>query len=150
VNLKLLKMKKVMLIALAVGLSLTANVWAQVPNYVPTNGLVGYWPFNGNANDESANGNNGTVNGATLSADRFGNANKAYSFDGVDDYITINNTVGNFGTSDFTISLWYLANNLNASHLINKRYNESCGNWWEFRKEGFAVDQNSCINPLCI
>jgi hypothetical protein len=148
VNLKLLKMKKVMLIALAVGLSLTANVWAQVPNYVPTNGLVGYWPFNGNANDESGNGNNGTVNGATLSADRFGNANKAYSFDGVDDYITINNTVGNFGTSDFTISLWYLANNLNASHLINKRYNESCGNWWEFRKEGFAVDQNSCINLL--
>ncbi len=141
-------MKKVMLIALAVGLSLTANVWAQVPNYVPTNGLVGYWPFNGNANDESGNGNNGTVNGATLSADRFGNANKAYSFDGVDDYITINNTVGNFGTSDFTISLWYLANNLNASHLINKRYNESCGNWWEFRKEGFAVDQNSCINLL--
>jgi hypothetical protein len=35
---------------------------AQVPSYVPTNGLVGWWPFNGNANDESGNGNNGTVN----------------------------------------------------------------------------------------
>ena len=24
---------------------------AQVPSYIPQNGLVGYWPFNGNAND---------------------------------------------------------------------------------------------------
>ena len=80
-------MKKVMFTAFAVGLSMTASVMAQVPSYVPTNGLVGWWPFNGNANDESGNGNNGTVNGATLTADRFGNANSAYSFDGVDDYI---------------------------------------------------------------
>jgi hypothetical protein len=46
------------------------------------NGLVGYWPFCGNANDASGNNNNGTVNGATLTTDRFGNANSAYSFDG--------------------------------------------------------------------
>ncbi len=44
----------------------------QIPSYVPTNGLVGWWPFNGNANDESGNGNNGTVNGASLTSDRFG------------------------------------------------------------------------------
>jgi hypothetical protein len=42
---------------------------AQVPSYVPSNGLVGWWPFNGNANDETGNGNNGTVNGATLTTD---------------------------------------------------------------------------------
>jgi hypothetical protein len=62
---------------------------AQIPNYVPSNGLVGWWPFNGNANDESGNGNNGTVNGATLTTDRFGVANKAYSFDGVNDFIEV-------------------------------------------------------------
>jgi hypothetical protein len=59
-------------------------------NPLPSNlqqGLVGYWPFCGNANDESGNGNDGTVNGATLTEDRFGNANAAYSFDGVNDYI---------------------------------------------------------------
>jgi hypothetical protein len=50
---------------------------AQIPSYVPTSGLVGWWPFNGNANDECGNGNNGTVNGATLTTDRFGVANKA-------------------------------------------------------------------------
>ena len=44
------------------------------------NQLIGYWPFCGNANDESGNGNNGTVNGATLTTDRFGNPNSAYSF----------------------------------------------------------------------
>jgi hypothetical protein len=50
--------------------------------------LVAYFPFNGNANDESGNGNNGAVYGATLTTDRFGNANSAYSFDG-NDYIVI-------------------------------------------------------------
>jgi hypothetical protein len=55
--------------------------YAQVPSYVPSNGLVAYYPFNGNANDASGNGNNGTVNGATLTSDRFGNVNKAINFD---------------------------------------------------------------------
>jgi len=39
---------------------------AQPPSYVPTNGLIGWWPLNGNGNDESGNGNNGVINGATL------------------------------------------------------------------------------------
>ena len=81
-----------MFTAFALGLSLTANVIAQVPSYVPTNGLVGWWPFNGNANDGSGNGNNGTVNGATLTADRFGNSSEAFSFDGVDDRVEVNNS----------------------------------------------------------
>ncbi len=94
-----------MFAAFAVGLGLTANLWAQVPSYVPTNGLVGWWPFNGNANDESGNGNNGTVNGATLTTDRFGNASKAYSFDGVNDFIATNYP-GILGFSDRSVSFW--------------------------------------------
>jgi hypothetical protein len=43
-----------------------------------TNGLVGYYPFNGNANDVSGNGHNGTVYGATLASDRFKQPNQAY------------------------------------------------------------------------
>jgi len=49
---------------------------------IPTDGLVAYYPFNGNANDESGNGNDGTVYGATLTVDRFGVNSKAYYFDG--------------------------------------------------------------------
>ena len=59
--------------------ALSINAFGQVPNYVPTNGLVGWWGFNGNANDESGNGNNGTVNGnATLSIGYDGSNNSAY------------------------------------------------------------------------
>ena len=63
---------------LIVGLGLAVNGYSQ--SFL-TNGLVAYYPFNGNANDESGHGNNGTVYGATLTADRFGRANSAYSFD---------------------------------------------------------------------
>jgi hypothetical protein len=71
-------------------------------------GLVAYYPFNGNANDESNNANDGVVNGATLVPDRFGNPDAAYSFDGVDDYILLGNsdvfTLGEYPT--FTLSYW--------------------------------------------
>jgi hypothetical protein len=53
----------------------------------PIDGLVGWWPFNGNANDESGNGNHGIVDGAILTNDRFGKEQSAYSFDG-NDFIT--------------------------------------------------------------
>ncbi len=85
---------------------ITSSLVAQIPSYVPTNGLVGYWPFNGNANDESGNGNNGTVNGATLTADRNGNANSAYSFDGVDDFIQGNFNNFPLGGNSRSISAW--------------------------------------------
>jgi hypothetical protein len=111
VKLKLLKMKKSMFTAFALGLCLTANLMAQVPNYVPTNGLVGWWPFNGNANDESGNGNNGTVNGATLTTDRFGVANKAYSFDGVDDFIEFGDIQSLNNSNAFSVSVFFNYNN---------------------------------------
>ena len=50
--------------------------------------MVAYYPFNGNANDESGNGYHGTVTGAMLIADRFGNPDSAYSLDG-NDYIEV-------------------------------------------------------------
>jgi hypothetical protein len=69
------------------------------------NGLVGYWPFCGNANDESGNGNHGTVNGATLTIDRFGNMNAAYSFNGLSDYIQ--GYLSGIGNTEFTsLSAW--------------------------------------------
>lgn len=69
-------------------------------------GLILYLPFNGNAKDESGNAFNGTVNGPTLSTDRFGNENKAYAFDGVDDYIFIGNPPLLQITNAITISAW--------------------------------------------
>ena len=96
--------------------SATGNV-AQNCN-LPANlqtGLVGYWPFCGNANDVSGNANNGTVNGATLTTDRLGNANSAYSFDGISNYIDVTNAFFNNGWQDYTLSLWFNANSTTAT-----------------------------------
>jgi hypothetical protein len=94
--------------------------YAQVPSYVPTNGLVGWWPFNGNANDESGNGNNGTVNGATLTTDRFGVASKAYSFDA--NKILVNNNPSLNLQGGFTFNCWVLLNGNTSDNTIISKY----------------------------
>ena len=87
----------------------TQTLVAQVPSYVPTNGLVGYWPFNGNANDASGNGNNGTVNGATLTADRYGNSNSAYYFSSSGCNTRIDTQINTSSIqTGLTISIWIL------------------------------------------
>ena len=100
-------------------LTLSATTFAQIPSYVPSNGLVGWWPFNGNANDESGNGNNGTVNGATLTTDRFGAADKAYSFDGVNDLIRVAHQTSLNLTGDYSISVWFIGDYQN---IINNNW----------------------------
>jgi hypothetical protein len=69
-------------------------------------GLVAYYPFNGNANDESGNGNHGQASGATLTQDRFGNPDSAYYFDGVDNYIEIPDNDTLDITNAITITAW--------------------------------------------
>ena len=107
-----MKKKSLLITVIAIfGFAIIARA-QTVPSYVPTSGLVGWWPFTGNANDSSGNGNNGTVNGATLTIDRFGNNNTAYSFDGnseilmsVDSLPTLN--------SNRTLSIWCYSQNYN-------------------------------------
>jgi hypothetical protein len=69
-------------------------------------GLVANFPFSGNAKDESGFGNNGTVNGATLTADRVGQPNSAYHFDGVDDYIRTADSPSLNLTGNLSIAAW--------------------------------------------
>ena len=95
-------------------LSSATLTMAQIPSYVPTNGLQGWWPFNCNANDESGNGHHGTVTGATLTTDRFGAANSAYNFNGASRIVT--NYAGVLGTSSRSISFWYNFNTINNSN----------------------------------
>jgi hypothetical protein len=99
-------MKKLILsILVAVGLIGSASAASLTGDL--TNGLIAYYGFNGNANDSSANGYNGSVYGAMLSNDRYGIANSAYNFNGTGDYIDLGNQAGfNFGYGSFTISAW--------------------------------------------
>jgi hypothetical protein len=106
-------------------------------------GLVGYWPFCGNANDESGNGNNGTVNGATLTADRFGNQASAYSFNSNylghtsgAEYIRCSKE-GPKGGKSRTFTLWVKTDSLSISSLNNTLIsyggNEFAGSSNQFR-----------------
>ena len=71
-----------------------------------TNGLAAFYPFNGNANDESGNGNNGVAKGALLSPNQFGKPNQAYKFNGTDSYIEIPKSTA-FDSEDYTLSMWF-------------------------------------------
>ncbi|MBN1302664.1 MAG: T9SS type A sorting domain-containing protein [Melioribacteraceae bacterium] len=105
--------------------------------------LIVYFPFNGNANDESGNQNNCTVFGASLTTDRFGNPNSAYSFDGGDDFIISDNEVSWEGlglNENMTVSYWALADTTwpmnpggdGLSLAVNNAASDiaQTGNWW--------------------
>jgi hypothetical protein len=119
---------------------------AQIPSYVPTNGLVGWWPFNGNANDESGNGNNGTVFGATLTTDRNGNLGKAYSFNGTSDYIKMLNP-GPLGSNSRSVSVWVKTTD-NTSYSVvlswgNGAVSQDFNLWSNYVCTGFTFDINT-------
>jgi hypothetical protein len=137
-----MKTKKAYLMILMSALSIL-NAYSQIPSYVPSNGLIGYWPFNGNANDETVNGNNGTVNGATLTTDRNGVANRAYSFNDIDNYITIlaSNTLS-FG-NQFSISIWFNRNVSSNNDRIFSFEKAHSPDGYQFR---FAIDVNTIDN----
>src|SRR5215469_4321208 len=69
-------------------------------------GLMAYYPFSGNAKDASGNGNNPIFNNATLTTDVYGNANSAYYFNGIDNYMEIPNSASlNMGNT-ISICAW--------------------------------------------
>jgi hypothetical protein len=143
-------MKKQLLI-LATAL-ISISTFAQIPTYVPANGLVGWWPFNGNANDESGNGNHGTVNGATLTQDRYGNTNMAYSFDGVSQNIEVSNS-NSLNPLEISISVWIfpLTNNVciisknDPSNATAKSFRLSHQDFWQ-SQHGLATSYGQVKN----
>jgi hypothetical protein len=99
-------MKKLANIALIIFLSL----WNASTALADINdGLAGYWSFNGNAHDESGNGNHASVNQPTLTEDRFGNPNSAYYFDGDDRMIVLSSESLN-PTDQLSIAFWIKVN----------------------------------------
>ncbi len=118
----LMMMRKFVLLVLVVVFS----GWSSGASAVPiTNGLVAAYEFNGNANDVSGNGNDGVVNGATLTTDRFGNANSAYLFDGIDDYISAaDSPTLDFSSSHLSVSAW-----VNPAALSRGTHERIVGRW---------------------
>ena len=95
---------------LCLWVSLMVLGWSSGASALPINnpitaGLVAAYEFSGNADDVTGNGNDGVVYGATSTADRFGNAGSAYSFDGVDDFIISSGTFPQQVSG--TIAFWF-------------------------------------------
>ncbi len=126
-------MKK--LVAMCAGAALALLMGGAVQAGL-NDGLVAYYPFNGNAQDESGNGNHGTVVGPGLTQDRYGNTDSAYRFDGVDDFIEVpDNDLLSFGDgaadAPFAFSAWIKPDQDQISYLFSK-YNTSVS---PFRQE---------------
>ena len=100
-------MKKNILFLSTCILSLTAK------SQIPTSGLIAWYPFNGNANDESGGSHNGTVTNATLTTDRNGNTNAAYYFNGSSKIISTISTLP-VSNNPRTISVWVLWDSVQA------------------------------------
>jgi hypothetical protein len=105
-----------------------------------TSGPIAWWPGDGNAND-AVGSNHGTLhNGATYAAGRIG---RAFSFDGVDDFVSFGNSIGNFGTSDFTVEFWIRRPTARLEAVFGKRLVCAFSSMWDIRGVGPG---NSTIN----
>jgi len=133
----------------SIGTSYGGQISFKTLPSIPTAGLVAYYPFNGNANDESPNLNNGIVVGATLTTDRNGNQNNAYSFNGTTDYIKITGALP--VTNLFTISFWAYSENASGYSNILSDGSSSVGGsdfLINFRGNniGIRADKNAPLN----
>ena len=130
-----------------------ASFHSQIPNYVPSNGLVGWWPFTGNAVDSSGNGNDGTVNGATLTTDRFGNANQAYGFDG-NDWIGLNQFSSINNSNELAVSIWVQSTGINSNtncavgcaQAYFARGNDGSDGFYVYSSQGISPNFKASVN----
>ena len=103
-----MKIKKTALFASVLGLCVVAQAGLN-------EGLIASYTFDGNANDSSGNGHNGSVSGVTLTTDRFGDADSAYDFNGSSSVINCGNLING---STFTVSAWVNIDSFTSSSYM--------------------------------
>jgi prepilin-type N-terminal cleavage/methylation domain-containing protein len=121
-----------------------------IPAAGTCNGLIGWWPLNGNGNDQSGNGKDGTIYGATFATGYNGSSNGALSFNGVNNYMNITSfdptflESSSFGAS-WTLSIWTKwGGNYNEEGVIMGK--EGCnGGFYGFSyRFVFAIKGSEC------
>jgi len=107
---------------------------AQIPSYVPTNGLVGWWPFNGNANDESGNGHHGTTFNLSYGLDRNNAENSCLTLNQIGSGAEFLSGKS-YWQNDYAISFWFNPT-INSNNQRILGYRPSCSGdgeyWFEF------------------
>lgn len=105
---------------------------AQCADADLSKGLRAYYPFNGNANDESGNRNNGVaMNGAHFGPDMVGRPGKAAEFDGVDDYFLVEDN-GKLNSTSVTVSMVVMVRTTNRRHsfISRAKFENATGAVW--------------------
>jgi hypothetical protein len=107
---------------------------AQLPSYVPSSGILAWWGFSGNGNDQSANSNHFTNYSMPFVADRFSTPNAAVSGNGTTQYMLCNTPSFSLGAnSSFTISFWMLKT-ANTGGVMMMHGTTAAGNFiWNFQ-----------------
>ena len=148
-----MKKKNVLMTVVAIFGLATIAMAQTVPSYVPTNGLVGWWPFSGNANDESGVGNNGFtfgVNTPTLQSDRFGNSNSSYYFYGENGEIKIPTSNGDLlldpMQDSYSVSFWLKSIDPTLTASTGLALHQWGGNTWTSYPFSFQI--SSATNNL--
>lgn len=117
-------------------------------------GLVAFYPFTENTKDSSGNNNHGNSNGATLTSDRYGVANRAYDFNG-SSTISASPTFAFTENQDFTVSCFAYLTSKSLSDPFVSYGNTATGNYvwylgwynskvqWGVNKQGFTWSQTN-------
>jgi gliding motility-associated-like protein/uncharacterized delta-60 repeat protein len=127
---------------------ISANI---IPPYIPTSGLVAYYGFPSVALDATTNHNDGTLFGPTSVDDRRQSTNKAFSFDGVNDYIKVNDSP-TLRVTDLTISGWFKFNSTSGLQLMVDKHvgssnSDSYEIWYELGKIWGVVGNTGGLGP---
>jgi len=113
-------------------------------------GLVAYYPLNNSAADSSGNHFDGTAYNLTSTTDRYGKANGAYYFNGVNSYMTVQDEPQlRLNGIDFTLNSWIKIDEYNSSYgsIIMAKRGEGSTNGWNFGIAGYG-DLTNYVNAL--
>jgi hypothetical protein len=111
-------------------------------------GLVAFYPFtNGSLKDSSGNNNDIYFNNATVTTDRFGNANNAYLFNGTSSYMKVKNSTS---LNPSTISLVAIVKptsfntaSCESNQILGKGWNDYVNGFYFIRFQDLAADCNA-------
>jgi len=149
-------MKKNLLFSSIAILGFTIAAMAQIPAYVPSNGLLAWYPLTGNSNDLSSNANNAVNTGVTFTTDRFEHANAAGSFDGITSGLVVAAPSFTFNENGaFTYSLWIKKDILTPSGIVLMVATVNAGNFismlaaGEFFTNATNMQQSSWMGMTC-
>ena len=121
-------MKRIFTILIMLSIFGLSSAFAQIP----TNGLLAWYPFDGNALDASGNDNNGVINGPTTTTDRFDRPNHALLFSGNNQYVNVANNVW---SDSLTISAWFYANDFGGTGNLGGK-----AIFFKAQNTGYSID----------